>query len=518
MTIFKKHISFFFSGAILVIAVWLLYPHFQYYVDPDSTAYLTLAKRYVEGDYDSAINGYWSPFSIWLVALGMKAGFNAMPSAVVVNALAAIGFLYLSHLFFRKLFLKKMSCWLLEMALSVFLTYAVYWQLFADLWGCFFLLWVLYELLRETFIKNKVNWLLVGLLGALAYLSKAYSLPFFVLEIIVFAWFFMRKNDKPTKASLTFVFGVVGTLFLCALPWFLLLHQKYGIWTTGTAGMLNTSWYLVGHPYWKHNVGAILPPVYANSPSYWEDPFRANGATPHFWNSMKLFTLQIIRIGYNSLKFLQSISELSIFFSVAIVVAFFQIRKNLSTLFFEPQHKFLSVSFLLFPLGYFLINFEARYLWFMVPLGMVLLVKTIEMIADRLKINMNGLVALLAFSFMAYPIVGLKKMYGLGLDDHEIACKIKQAGIKGGLTSNIPYGVETQRLMRISFFANMPFYTLPFAVPKSKLVDEMDRYGILYLISVQPCWPMESNSGFKKIPVDTASDIELWQRENKETR
>ncbi|MBS1782387.1 MAG: hypothetical protein JSS78_04925 [Bacteroidetes bacterium] len=518
MIIFKKHSSLLASGAVLVIAVWLLYPHCQYYVDPDATAYLTLAKRYVEGDYYSAINGYWSPFSIWLVALIMKLGLNAMPAAVIVNTFAAICFLFLSHLFFKKFFLKKMECWLLEIALSVFLTYAVYWQLFADLWGCFFLLWILYELLHGAFIKNKVSWLFVGLLGSLAYLSKAYALPFFVLEIIVFAWFFVRKSDKMKTTWLQFILLSFGTLFLCILPWLFLLHQKYGIWTTGTAGKLNTSWYLVGHPYWKSNVGAVLPPIYVNSPSYWEDPFGVNGATPHFWNSMTLFALQIIRIGYNSLKFLQSISELSVFFSLAIIVAFFHVRKNLNTLFFEPRFRFLSVSFLLFPLGYFLINFEARYLWFMVPLAMLLLVKTIEMTADRLKVNTNGLVALLAFSFMAFPIVGLKKMYGLGFDDHEIACKMKQAGLKGSITSNIPYGAESQRLMRIAFFADMPFYALPLAVSKSQLVEEMDRYGISFLISIQSGWSMESNTGFKKMPFDTASTIELWQREKKEIR
>src|SRR6185312_3415388 len=100
------------------------------------------------------------------------------------------------------------------------------------------------------------------------------------------------------------------SMLACSFPWISALHEKYGIWTTGTAGSLNTSWYLVGHPYWK-DVDVFIPPVYQDSPYYWEDPYVANGPSPHFWNSWHLAGMQILRIGYNGLKLLISMAQLS---------------------------------------------------------------------------------------------------------------------------------------------------------------------------------------------------------------
>jgi hypothetical protein len=69
------------------------YPFNQYYIDPDATAYLTIAQRYAHGDLQRAINGYWSPWSIWLTAALIKTGIAAFKAAIMVNAIAAVGFL-----------------------------------------------------------------------------------------------------------------------------------------------------------------------------------------------------------------------------------------------------------------------------------------------------------------------------------------------------------------------------------------------------------------------------------------
>jgi len=128
-----------------------IYPYYQYYVDPDATAYLTISKRYATGDYTNAINGYWSPLSCWLTAAMIKNGFTAMCAAVIVNTIAAIGFLYIAQSFFLKLAVARTFQWLLQVTLALFLCYAVFWQLFDDLWECFFLLCALRIMCAEQF-------------------------------------------------------------------------------------------------------------------------------------------------------------------------------------------------------------------------------------------------------------------------------------------------------------------------------------------------------------------------------
>ncbi len=69
MSTLQKYSPFPVSALLMSVVLWLIYPHYQYYIDPDGTAYLTIAQRYANGDYAQAINGYWSPWACWLTAL-----------------------------------------------------------------------------------------------------------------------------------------------------------------------------------------------------------------------------------------------------------------------------------------------------------------------------------------------------------------------------------------------------------------------------------------------------------------
>ena len=279
----RTYTPFLLAALLLAAGVTLLFPFCRFYIDPDGTAYLTISQRYADGDFARAINGYWSPWSCWLTALGIKAGLAAIPASVVVNATGAIGILYITQSFFTKFGLMRRLQFILSSTLAIFLCYAVYKQSFADLWECFFLLCSLRILLIDGYIKRPGLWVLNGVIGVLAYFSKAYAFPFFILNtlcctfLITAAW---QKENRMQwlKASVT----AIIVLLVCSSPWIYLLHDKYGVWMTSTAGKLNASWYLVGHPYWKDGITALLPPLYPDSPYYWEDPYWVNGMTPAF--------------------------------------------------------------------------------------------------------------------------------------------------------------------------------------------------------------------------------------------
>lgn len=480
----KAYTPFWVAATGLVLALWVVYPYYQYYVDPDATAYLTLAQRYVSGDYRQAINGYWSPLSIWLTALLIKQGFASFAAAITVNAAAAVGMLALSQSLFQTFRIIRYGQWMLQGALSVFLLYAIFWQSFADLWGCFFLLAVLRLLLGEGFAKKPTRWVALGFLGALSYLAKAYAFPFFLLQIGV-CGFFLTEARLPANRwqwlKLTAVCSL--SLMLFSFPWVYLLHEKYGIWTTGTAGSLNTSWYLVGHPFWKDGIVALLPPVFPDSPSYWEDPFYANGDTPHFWHSPKLLLLQLVRIGYNILKLVESANELSFAFAVTMVLSGIILLSKKLQVRLEDRFVTLCRSFLLFPAGYLLINFQGRYLWYMVPLSMI--IATILMQRSSLFHQLKGwlrgvLLLCLALSFMVQPILGLKEMFRKGEKEYRQALALEEAGVRGSFTTNIPYGPQTQNIVRLSYFSGCNYFNMPIACSKAVLLEEMNRYQVKY--------------------------------------
>lgn len=466
----------------LGIALILAFPFFQYYLDPDGVAYLTLAKRYAAADYARAVNGYWSPWAVWLTAICIGQQMAPFAAAIFINALAGAGFLLASQSLFRFFGISRIAQWMFQLTLAGFLVYAVFWQSFDDLWACFFLLLILRLLLRPDFLLKPALWVGAGLLAALAYLSKAYALPFFMVEILVIGFYLRRSHTSKTR-WLVMAGTAITSLLIFSFPWFYALHQQYGTWSTGSAGALNLSWYLTGHPYWKEGIGALLPPVYADSPSYWEDPYQANGLRPYFWHSPQLFLLQMIRVGYHLLQLVRSFNELSAFFLLlsavaAAIVCHRRLRRQAGV----PLVA-LCLSFLLFPLGYLLINFESRYLWYLLPLAMILGALLLEKLILKWQPGKKTAWALwicFSLSFLVQPVWGLKTMYRTGELEYQQATQLKAAGVQGSFTSNIPSGPQSQDLLRLAYFSGNPYYTLPFSVSRQELLQEMRRYGVRY--------------------------------------
>lgn len=481
MSTVQKYMPFLASSLLMYVLLFIIYPHYQYYIDPDGTAYLTIAQRYATGDYLKAINGYWSPLACWLTAMLIRIGLRPIPASVVINAIGATGFMYISQSFFLKLGVARRLHWLFNASLIIFLCFAIFWQSFDDLWECFFLLSALRVMLNNRFAEKPVLWIATGAIGALAYFAKAYSFPLFILNILCCGYYIASKNKWLwLKISAT----AIGTMLLLSLPWIYALHYKYGIWTTSTSGTLNMSWYLVGHPYWKEGITHLLPPAYPDSPYYWEDPYIANGITPHFWSSAHLFGLQFLRIGINLYKLVVSMLQLSVFFPVVALIALGATRYRKAKTAYPQEIKLVTFSFLLFPLGYVLINFESRYLWYMLPLSMVLADFIIKRHLPYLtrRLSVNAIYVLLAISYATYPISNLYAMYHAGTQQAQLATLLQAKGIKGSFTSNAQPGRQMQDAVRLAYFSGNPYYAIPTPndVPHAQLLAEMRKYHIHY--------------------------------------
>ncbi len=480
-----KYRPFIIALIIFSACLYFINPYFQYYIDPDATAYFTIAKRYASGDISAAINGYWGPLACWLSAALIKCNLQAMPAAVIVNAVAAAGVLYISQSFFLFFDLQRKLQWALNAALAAFMLYAIFWQLFDDLWQCFLLLAILRIMLKEQFASKPVLWALTGILASVAYYAKAYSFSFFILSILCCTYFIAKDSDGKTNRNLFIRICLIsiGAMIICCAPWLFALHQKYGIWTSSTAVSLNSSWCLVGHPYWAENIKYLLPPVYNNSVSYWEDPYWVNGLAPHFWNSIQLFFMQIVRSIYMLLRLMNSMNEISVFFipcwifALAVVVSK-KIRNYFPVKLFIP-----ALSFLLFPIGLVFINSESRYIWYMLPLSMIfgaLLLQQFLLFSDKRLLN-NIVIFIFCFSYLLTPILNMKAMFKEGTEEYKIANSLRELNISGSFTSNAEYGLQGQRVQRIAYFSNNPYYSIP--TPdflSSELLKEMRRYHVNY--------------------------------------
>ena len=41
----------------------------RHYVNPDGLSYIDMGEAYIRGDWDMAINTYWSPLYAWLIGI-----------------------------------------------------------------------------------------------------------------------------------------------------------------------------------------------------------------------------------------------------------------------------------------------------------------------------------------------------------------------------------------------------------------------------------------------------------------
>lgn len=465
------------SVALLICALAILYPFCSYYIDPDGTAYLTISQRYAAGDYSTAINGYWSPWSCWLTALLMKAGLSAVPASWAINALGAIGVLCSTRLLMKQFGIDTFTQKIMHIGIICFLASAVYIQSFDDLWETFFIVCMLIVAHQLSLKHKAVYWVAMGFLGALAYFAKAYALPYFVL-LTLFIGYTLYKNQKPLAIKMLLL--AWGTCSLVAAPWWWLLYQKYGFFTTSTAGSLNLSWYLVGHPIFKDNIHVFIPPAYRGSPYYWEDPWLANGALPRLWDNSQLFLRQILKLGYNGLLFLLSMAQLSLLcLWLLYKILLLAIRRHQWRNLHRTQ-QLLVGAIVLFPSGYWLINFEARYLWPIMPLCIVLIIKWLHKdLLPRLGAQYAmGVLLLLTISFAIYPLYQIRSIWRVGQHEANIAHHL-QSLPEGGFTGN----AHPQAMARLAYWWHHPYYYIATteATPTQVSADAQ-RWPIKYYI------------------------------------
>jgi hypothetical protein len=465
--------------------VLLVFPYYQYYIDPDAVAYLTISKRYAAGEWAKAINGYWSPWSCWLTAAFIKMQFAPFLAAIIVNTIGATFFLFISQSYFELFDIRKSFQWILCTSIALFLVYAVFKQTFDDLWECFFLLTCVRIMLADSFAVNKLGWISLGIVGALAYFSKAYSFPFFIINTIIINYLLSRTRDEQVREAIIRSLVSIAVMLVCSSPWIYLLYDKYGEWMTSTAGKLNMSWYLVGYPIWKPELGNIIPPVYTDSPYYWEDPYISNGPTPQFWQTPKLFALLIVKCILNFAKFIISLNQISPFTVLIFLAAVgMSISKRFRSYFSSDKIQLMSAAFILFPAGFFIINYESRYIWFMLPISMTIgavLFQRLFSLTNKYKGLCRAIFLVFASSYLVWPLLDMKQMYKIGADIHDEASILKYAGVKGSFTTIASYsGGKVPDIARLAYFSGCQYYYMPYTSSKDEVLTEMRRHKIKY--------------------------------------
>jgi 4-amino-4-deoxy-L-arabinose transferase-like glycosyltransferase len=444
---------------LFALAATAIYPYFQYRIISDDISYLAIARRYLQGDYTTAVNGYWSPLNIWLLVLLVKAsGWPLLFASYFLNALSFAGLLVLCIRLSTRFISDRFEILGLGICLALFWAANIPVTHFADALNSFLLLACLLVLLNKNFLDKPVLWILFGLLSAVAYFSKAYSFYILPLSTALLVFVFLKTEGTFTlKKWLGVLLVTVGSMILFSLPWIMLIHNKYNIWAVSTAGGINTNWAIRGTIYFSNQYNIVVPPAYPNGLSCWEDPWVNKGEMLSPLGSPGLFLKQLFRMSMNVLQWFKVTAEFSpMYFPVWILSLVYLLRKKIKD--YNRNQAALMISFLVFPAGYLMLSFGTRYLWFTVPLVMITgLIFFRKYLLPLLQPKVYKLFVVVYFlSWLPGAVQELKATLNEGKDDYTVAQQLEQYHIRGSFIAN--NYADYQHHFRISWFSNNPFY------------------------------------------------------------
>ena len=360
------------KGIISILTLYVLGSAIVFYFtawyvnNPDTFQYLSIARKYAGGHWSLALNAYWSPLLSWLLVPFLWTGLHGVIALkilqFIIGGFALVAWFSLTE----KTGLKNGL--LLTVRLIVVPFVISYAQLSptADLLFLTVLVFLLSEISIGSWLAPSKQSLIVGILGALLFFSKAFGFPLFLALILSSAWI----RYSMYKSRLIWGFALKTILVFIALSscWIIPLSIKNNELTLSKAASFNLSREVSPRHEQIMQIPVLSDGLHAPpdslSASAWEAPGDVVSLTPlkPFSNSAdRAFYLQLIKRNLLTIYYFDFRHQVGFFF-VLLLLGFLLLngRKR----FFENKLiLLLFIVFILIYAGYSLILVHTRYVW-----------------------------------------------------------------------------------------------------------------------------------------------------------
>ncbi|MBN8702140.1 MAG: hypothetical protein J0M08_03690 [Bacteroidetes bacterium] len=478
-----KFYEFILLFIYLVLSI-ALFPILSYYVDnSDTLQYLTIAQKYVEGDFYNALNGFWGPLTSWLLVPFLWIGADPIFSFRVLQITIGMFILHYSFFFIEK---QQINEWLrkgLKMAFVPIILSYVFSTMTADLTMLLFLLVYL-----KMCVVDSNNPFVFGVVGALLYFSKSFGLPFFLVHFTAFQFFsfFKKAEFIARKAVVKKYFFAVFVFSIISGAWILLLSFKYNKLTISYSATYNLSPEIVTnikgkeyhHPFTER--GLLLPPSNETAVCAWEDPasikvagFDAFSSKAAFKNYFLVVKRNFLSIYYNDFK--RQIGMISI---VSLFVFFLFIKKPFSKIGFLVGGTLFTIA--LFYCGYGLVIIEPRYLWIN---NLLLIVVTTYFISEIIRVSKLGkFIGIIIFCLMLFVVIKRPIKQLIFIEDTSVSLEEFSETIKSPILKlQETYQADKNLFQLIDTLKKRP--DLKGRVASQKLSKKRNQYASTALIS-----------------------------------
>jgi hypothetical protein len=167
------------------------------------------------------------------------------------------------------------------------------------------------------------------------------------------------------------------------------------------------------------------------------------------------------------------------------------------------------------PLGYLLLHVEARYLWLLLPIGMILGAQLIERIRPFVnKKSWLMICWIFAGSFIIWPVHDMKALFHVGEDVRLEALTLQKMGVYGSFSSND----NPSRSGLLAYWIQKGFYTpvSPDISPEDLLAD-LKKYQVKYFFEYvdNPTLKISGSPGdslgIKEIQQNQISNLRIYK-------
>jgi|GEM_PF-549954 len=471
-----------------IISLFLL-DKYQYQINPDGISYISIAQKCIKGDFYNAVSSHWGPLISWFTIPFLL--LKISPIIAIKTVLLIAGFVTLIGLknIAKEFNLSNKLTFFILITSMFYITFYASSVITPDILLTCFLMLYLSIIFKQDYLESKYYGILCGVFGGLAYLSKAFGLPFFILHFVLFSlisYLRAKESEYKRKALKNFFLGMLTFILLSGI-WVSAISIKYKELTFGSSG--KTAYQLFS-PQQKGNypmfyVG-LLPPSDKNAYSVWDDPTLLNMKN---WNSLdskksveyeKNLLVKNIRTMFTIYKSFSNFFLVIVFLSIILFIRDLFKKKKINY-----QILYCLITFILYSLGYIQFPVEARHLAFnnllLIIMGFLLL-SNIFAQTRTFVVPTYFLSIILSLSFIKSPLQEVIN-YGNTTNPDYYCYSIAQMFKKHNIKGNIASSSEWNGSYYVVYHLNSKYYGIPQKSPKEReLIQELIKNNINYYI------------------------------------
>ncbi len=476
------HLRLYAPALILAVLGAMLLPLYRHQINQDAITYISIAQKYARAEWFDAVNGHAYPLISWIMAPVLITGIDPLLTAKLVNLVIGVATVLAMGAFCLQAGFSRRHTLLCQMSIIPGIVYFAYTIITPDLLLSAVLLVYHCCVLTPSYNRSVRCGITCGLVGGIAYLTKSYSLLFFLCHFpIVNCWYFFNDTGPGRKIiAANFLSGMVIFLVICA-GWSGVISIKYGKATSSNQGSVIMS---AISPYRWEGPDHLVEPPNKTAVSIWEDPQAA--FTQRHWSpflSRADFKYWLLVILWNIRT---TVRAFFMFSPVAFFLCLWSSGAALKRRLFSGPDKitaYIAGTCAIYAGGYCLLISEERYLWplffLLVPMSIMSLSRLTGKRFFKNRLFFNASLLILCLSFTVMPSIAVYKNINTGREHAERGCKLKTV-IEPG--SKIVFDTNWFESLFLTFHLKAQLYGTADKIPADKLADELQRCNIDYFI------------------------------------